>query len=58
MSAPDTNLERQKKRHGFPIKGIALVLGFVAILFLAYLMVVAERGDSPAEEGAAATATE
>ena len=50
MSAPDTNIERQKKRHGFPLKGIALVLGFVAILFAAYMMFLAERGESPVEE--------
>ncbi len=37
MSAPDTGLARQKRRHIGPLAGIAMVLGVVAALFFGYL---------------------
>lgn len=50
MSAPDTEIEQQVKRHKSPLIGIAISLAFAGVLFIAFLFVVAERGNSP--EGA------
>lgn len=38
MSAPNTNLERQKRNHKGPIGGITLALVAVAILFAIYFI--------------------
>lgn len=37
MSAPDTNLKKQKKRHIGPLIGIAVVLALVAVLGFSFL---------------------
>jgi hypothetical protein len=37
MSAPQTNIERQKRRHRGPIVGIVFSVLAVAILFFVYL---------------------
>ena len=37
MSAPDTNVETQAKRHRGPLVGIIGVLAIVALLFVAFL---------------------
>jgi molybdopterin-guanine dinucleotide biosynthesis protein A len=37
MSAPQTNIDRQKRRHRGPLIGILAGLAFVAILFFFYL---------------------
>lgn len=55
MSAPQTNVEKQTKRHRPSLWGIAAVCGFAAILFLGYLAVVAEKG-SPENDETGATA--
>ena len=64
MSAPDTDLKKQKKRHFGPLAGIGAVLLLVLILFLAYLGYTAvtdtpEPAADPAqivpEEGVPAT---
>lgn len=47
MSAPDTNLKKQKRRHFGPIAGISAVLAIVAVMFLGYLAYNAS-GDPPA----------
>ncbi|WP_424966790.1 MULTISPECIES: hypothetical protein [unclassified Dinoroseobacter] len=49
MSAPNTNLETQRKRHIGPLVGIALAVGFAAFLFLAYLFFLADEGTPPVE---------
>jgi len=36
MSAPQTNIERQKRRHRGPIAGISAGLAFVVVLVLVY----------------------
>lgn len=45
MSAPNTNVERQKRRHRGPLVGILGGLAFVALLFILYL------GDTSTPEG-------
>lgn len=46
MSAPDTNLERQKKRHRAPLVGIWASLALVAVLFIGWLLFYAVSPDS------------
>lgn len=50
MSAPDTNLEKQKRRHKGPLGGIRLALLFAALLFVGFLIWTFAQGDEP--EGA------
>lgn len=47
MSAPQTNLEKQKRRHRGPLIGITLGLLFVAGIFLWMFGTVAEEGQPP-----------
>lgn len=53
MSASNTNLEKQKKRHRGPLTGIAAVLVFVALLLAGYLAWLAYGADNPAAESPA-----
>ena len=46
MSAPDTSLKKQKRRHVGPIVGITAALIFVGLLFLGYLTYVADTDPS------------
>ncbi|TNF20760.1 MAG: hypothetical protein EP318_09705 [Rhodobacteraceae bacterium] len=50
MSAPDTNLEKQKRRHKGPLAGIKLGLAVVALLFAGFLVWTFAQSDGP--EGA------
>lgn len=52
MSAPDTNIDTQERRHKPVLTGIRLSLIFVAILFLGWLAWLAAMGNSPGEEEA------
>ena len=45
MSAPDTNVEKQTRRHAGPIIGIAAGLVFVGVILVAYLFFVASPDD-------------
>ncbi|HBM59266.1 MAG TPA: hypothetical protein DD444_08745 [Citreicella sp.] len=74
MSAPDTNLDRQKRRHKGPLWGIWGGLAVVAVLFviwLAYAMTdttpetepvadpaTTEQSEVPAEDAPTVTGTE
>ncbi|MGB3554981.1 MAG: hypothetical protein WBA25_10110 [Jannaschia sp.] len=49
MSAPDTNIEKQKKRHAGPLIGIGAGVVFAAILLFAFLSFQA----GPVEDGEA-----
>ncbi|ABV95652.1 hypothetical protein Dshi_3924 (plasmid) [Dinoroseobacter shibae DFL 12 = DSM 16493] len=50
MSAPDTNLKTQRKRHIGALAGIGIAVAFAAILLAGYLVILADRGEAP--EGA------
>ena len=50
MSAPQTNVEKQARRHRGPIVGITAGLIFATILLVGFLLVVVDRGGEP--EGA------
>jgi hypothetical protein len=52
MSAPDTNVETQKKKHAGPLIGIVGGLVLAAILLVAFLFFVTDS-----DEGAAAPDT-
>ncbi|SHG78854.1 hypothetical protein [Marivita hallyeonensis] len=49
MTAPSTNIEKQKKRHRPALLGMAAVVIFAGVLLLGYLTVLAERG-TPAND--------
>ena len=58
MSAPETNVEKQKKRHRPVLLGFAIAAAFVAVLYFAYLANLAVQGNEPGtaeEDGAAST---
>lgn len=52
MTAPNTNLENQKRQHRGPLLGIGVILVVVALLFVGYLA-YNTADDTPAGEGAA-----
>ena len=47
MSPPDTNLEKQKRRHWGPLWGIGLAVLFAVGLFLWWITYVVEQGGPP-----------
>lgn len=52
MSAPDTNVKNQKRRHRTPLVGMLLAVGFALALLALYAVVVAWRGETPQEPSA------
>ncbi|MGR3492942.1 MAG: hypothetical protein ACU0DW_12870 [Shimia sp.] len=63
MSAPDTNLEKQEKRHWGSLLGIKAVLVYAAILLAIFVIYVTAMGNDPTDDatqssgGAAAVET-
>lgn len=47
MSAPDTNIEKQKRRHRGPLIGMAVVVIFALGLILFWLMDEVDNGADP-----------
>lgn len=47
MSAPQTNIEVQKRRHRGPLIGMAVVVVFAVGLIVYWLIKEAANGDSP-----------
>lgn len=58
MSAPQTNIERQKRRHRGPIAGITLGVVFVLLLVLGYGWMTGEEPETPAGPTVETPATE
>ena len=50
MSAPDTNIEKQKMRHRPALLGMGFAAGFAAALLLGFVVWVFAQSDGP--EGA------
>lgn len=50
MSAPDTDVPTQKKRHRPPLLGMWLGLGLVAILFVGWLFMTVGAGTQETTE--------
>lgn len=44
MSAPDTNTEKQKRRHGPQLRTMIIGVGAILIALVAYLGLSSERG--------------
>lgn len=51
MTAPDTNLKKQKKRHKGPLIGMAIAV-IVAVLFLIWMLSQNLGTDTPEQEAA------
>ena len=51
MSAPDTNVEKQVKRHKTPLAGMAIAGAFSGLLLLAFLLWLSANGNTPEETG-------
>ena len=47
MSAPDTNIEKQNKRHRPSLIGIGAVVAFAGVLLIALIVYVVDRGGVP-----------
>lgn len=58
MSASNTNLEKQAKRHRGPLFGIAMVLLFAGVLFAGFMIWTAYQSDNPNAESPAAIISE
>jgi hypothetical protein len=58
MSAPKTNLEKQKRRHWAPLLGMALVALFGVALIVYWQVEEAAEGLSPGNETPAVPGTE
>ncbi len=50
MSAPETNIEKQKKRHRGPLIGLAIAAVFVVLILGYYIVNLVAQGSNP--EGA------
>lgn len=50
MSAPDTNIKTQEKRHKGPLSGMILAVVIAALLFLGLLLWLAWNGNDPGDE--------
>ncbi len=53
MSAPETNVETQKKRHRGPLVGILAAVLLVAAVFVAFLAWTADDVDNTVQDGGA-----
>ncbi|MBY6046849.1 hypothetical protein KUV47_08440 [Vannielia litorea] len=47
MSAPETNIDKQTKRHSAPLMGIALAVGAGILAIAAWLTWSADEGNTP-----------
>lgn len=50
MSPPDTNTEKQKRRHKGPLAGIAGVITWALVLLALLAIYVVFRGNAPGNE--------
>ena len=52
MSAPDTNVEKQEKKHKAPLVGMVAVVGFALVLLVVLVFFVFGNGEEPDAAGA------
>lgn len=53
MSASNTNVKKQAKRHRGPLFGIAMAVAWALVLFVGFMIWTAYQGDNPAAESPA-----
>lgn len=58
MSAPNTNTEKQTRRHRPSLAGIAVAVGFAALALIVFLTFVTDPDDTLVEDDAVATGEE
>jgi len=58
MSASNTNIEKQAKRHRGPLIGIAFALAWAAVLFVGFMIWTAYQADNPTAQSPAAYVSE
>ena len=46
MSAPDTNIEKQERRHKGPMTGMKAAIGFALVLFLGLIVWTSYQADN------------
>ncbi|MEO1138166.1 MAG: hypothetical protein AAFW87_01810 [Pseudomonadota bacterium] len=46
MSAPSTNIERQKKRHNAALAWMAVAVGLVGIFFIGFYVLATDADDT------------
>lgn len=49
MSAPDTNVKKQERRHKVPLWGMSIGLAFAAVLLILYFVYLFAAGQEPGE---------
>ncbi len=52
MSAPQTNIEKQERRHRPALGGMTIAVGFAALLFVGWILWVFAAGNTPGESDA------
>ncbi|WOI55294.1 hypothetical protein [Palleronia sp. LCG004] len=50
MSAPKTNVEKQKRRHKVPLAGMAWMIGFAVVLLILLVLYLSAGGNEPGDE--------
>lgn len=50
MSAPDTNVKRQKKRHKIPLWGMIASVAFAVVLLVGLILWLSAGGNEPGNE--------
>lgn len=58
MSASNTNIDKQVRRHRGPLYGIAIAVGFAAVLFAGLLIWTSYQADNPTAQSPAEIVSE
>jgi len=49
MSAPETNVKKQEKRHSFPLWGMVGVIAFARVLLVGMVLWLSAGGNEPGD---------
>ncbi|PZX16230.1 hypothetical protein LX81_02081 [Palleronia aestuarii] len=49
MSAPNTDVKKQERRHKVPLSGMAWMVGFAAVLLVALVIYLSVGGNEPGD---------
>ncbi|SHJ37431.1 hypothetical protein SAMN04488012_10893 [Palleronia salina] len=50
MSAPDTDVKKQQRRHKFPLVGMAWMVVWAAVLLIGLIVYLSLSGNEPGNE--------